>query len=442
MGNNRSRFFLLRRDACRVAQLARLHVDDGDRHVEEAYSPVAVFGFLDGDCLADQAGADVNQVTSPLDLAVGADLAHRRLGRVVRLWKAGWHRTRRALVDTCRRTLAERFVGALFIVVARECRKPSRLSGAVWRRRSHRLQQREVEALVPAVLLRMARIDPLMANAKLDPPHRHRGQTGCPRRGEWSPIVGTNYLGKTVLLEGPLEQRLALGSSGAARRRNTDQVAAEAVRRCERFDPRTVAQPYPALVINTPDVIGVLRNREFAKPRRPATSHATTANQPSPLEDLAGRRRRRPVHSRLALLKLGHDLARSPARPLPPHPDNCFHNVRGRRPAMHMRSMRTVHQARRAFKTIAVQPFVADSAANPVSFAKLGHRPRAGLLVRDEAHSLVHCTALLPGHRLVLPADRETVTNPSGLLCYQSIRVEQANRPLPCRERVRRGAAL
>src|SRR5262245_38979172 len=129
MGNNRSRFFPLR-SRTGAAQLARLPVDDADRHVEESYLPVSVFGFLDADRLADQTGADVDRVASPFDLTVGADLAYCCLGRIVWFREAGWHRTRRALVGACWRSLAERFVGALFIVVAHECRKSPCLSDA------------------------------------------------------------------------------------------------------------------------------------------------------------------------------------------------------------------------------------------------------------------------------------------------------------------------
>ncbi|MET4222770.1 hypothetical protein ABIB00_008010, partial [Bradyrhizobium sp. LB14.3] len=50
---------------------------------------------------------------------------------------------------------------------------------------------------------------------------------------------------------------------------------------------------------------------------------------------------------------------------------------------------------------------VTGLAANLVAFAKLRHRPHSASLIRDEANPLVHCAALSPRHRLILPADRE-----------------------------------
>jgi hypothetical protein len=47
----------------------------------------------------------------------------------------------------------------------------------------HRLEQREMEALVPAVLLKMAGINALVPDAELDPPDRQRREAGRPGRG-------------------------------------------------------------------------------------------------------------------------------------------------------------------------------------------------------------------------------------------------------------------
>src|SRR6202043_3610896 len=174
MGNTCSWFGPLRRCASAASQFVCFWVDDADRHVEKAHLPASVLGFLDGDSFTNESAANVDELASPFDLAVGADLAHRRFGRVVRLWKPRWHGTRRRLVDACRGALAERLVRPLFVVVAHKCRKAASLSGAAWRRWPHGFQKRAVKTLVSAVLLRMARIDPFVPDAELDPPHRQR----------------------------------------------------------------------------------------------------------------------------------------------------------------------------------------------------------------------------------------------------------------------------
>src|SRR5450631_4015150 len=102
MGDTCSWFDLVRRGAGAATQLTCFLVDDADRHVEEAHLPGSVLGFLDGDSFTNESAANVDEVASPFDLAVGPDLAHRRFGRVIRLRKSRWHGTGRRLVDACR----------------------------------------------------------------------------------------------------------------------------------------------------------------------------------------------------------------------------------------------------------------------------------------------------------------------------------------------------
>src|SRR5215470_2774498 len=182
MGDIRSRF---RPVPCRhwaTTQLPRGWVDDGDRHLEEAHLPIPVFGLLDGNRLAGESAADVNEIALPLDLAVGAYLAHGRLTGVVRLRKPSGHRPRRGLINTCRRTLTQRLVWSFFIEVSRECRKTTGLGGAIGRRRSHGLEERQMEAFMAAILLRMTRIDALVPDAQFDPPHRESREPSYPGR--------------------------------------------------------------------------------------------------------------------------------------------------------------------------------------------------------------------------------------------------------------------
>src|SRR4030088_870268 len=99
MGDSCSWFGPLRRCASASPQLACFLVDDADRHVEEAHLPVSVLGFLNGNSFTNESAANVDEVASPFDLAVGPDLAHPRIGRLIRLGKSRWHCTRRRLVD-------------------------------------------------------------------------------------------------------------------------------------------------------------------------------------------------------------------------------------------------------------------------------------------------------------------------------------------------------
>jgi hypothetical protein len=154
-------------------------------------------------------------------------------------------------------------------------------------------------------------------------------------------------------------------------------------------------------------MVGVLRHRQLPHTRRRTSPRPTAANQSRSFENLACRRGRRPIDIPLASLKLAYDLARSPARPLKPQPHNRIHEVLRRRSPMHPRRVRAIRKPSRPFQLIAIQPFVTGLATNLVAFAKLRHRPHSASLIRDEANPLVHCAALSPRHRLILPADRE-----------------------------------
>src|ERR1700729_148729 len=94
MGDTRSWFSLMGRGAGAATQLACLGVDDADRHVVETHLPLSVLGFFDGDSFTNERAANVNELAPPFDFSVGADLAHRRLDRIIRLWKPRWHCTR------------------------------------------------------------------------------------------------------------------------------------------------------------------------------------------------------------------------------------------------------------------------------------------------------------------------------------------------------------
>src|SRR5438876_649650 len=156
------------------------------------------------------------------------------------------------LVDARRGALAERLVRSLFIVVAHKLREAACLSRAGWRRWLHGFQKRAMKALMSAVLLRMARIDPFMPDAELDPPHRQRRQAGGPGRGKRRTVVRSDHFRQAVLAERPIKWRFALRILRAAGCRHADQIAAEAIRHRERFGARAVAQSYPALVIDAP----------------------------------------------------------------------------------------------------------------------------------------------------------------------------------------------
>src|SRR5882672_2469343 len=134
-------------------------IDEAEWPVEEADLPLARFGLRDGDRLAGECAANVDEVATPFDLAIGADLAHRRFDRIVRLRKSLGHRPRRGSIDAGRRQLAEGLVRPFLVVVASEGREATSLGGTIGRRRPHGLQKGQMEALMPTVLLGTPGVD-------------------------------------------------------------------------------------------------------------------------------------------------------------------------------------------------------------------------------------------------------------------------------------------
>src|SRR6185312_3278930 len=116
----------------------------------------------------------------------------------------------RRRVDADGRLLAQSLVRPFLVVVTREGNEATVLVSPISRRRPHGLQKRQMEALVPTVLLRLTGVDPFMPDAQLDPPGRQHRQPGRPGRGERRAVVGTDHLRQAIVAESPLKERFRL----------------------------------------------------------------------------------------------------------------------------------------------------------------------------------------------------------------------------------------
>ena len=158
---------------------------------------------------------------------------------------------------------------------------------AVRRRLGHRVLQRLVHPLVPAVLLWLARLDELGKDSQLDPPHRQLAQPAQRRRSERHPVVAADPAGQAVLLEDPGQHRLGRLQQRARQPLAAQQVAAVVVRHRQRVAVLPVAQPELALVVHAPAVVGP-SHEHAGSPRvshRPAPGLGL--DEPSPLEHVA-----------------------------------------------------------------------------------------------------------------------------------------------------------
>jgi hypothetical protein len=192
----------------------------------------------------------------------------------------------------------------------------------VGRRRTRRLGlQREVQPLVPAVLLRMARRDALQGNPEPKPPDRELAQAieGV-RGGERDAIVGANRLGQTEVLERALEDRERVAFLRRRQRLTGQQVAAGEVGDRQRITVPPVAEQEFAFVVRAPEAIGGGRpgQRRAGQARPPPPRPAP--HQPVPIQHRMHRADRRTGDLMAALPQALTNLGGAPTGELPLHP--------------------------------------------------------------------------------------------------------------------------
>ena len=148
-------------------------IDDAEIDFGVTHQPITVSGLGDADGFASQGLAYKYGAATPLDLTAGSHAPHGVAGVVPRLSELLWVMAGRGLIDTGRRFLADRLVRAMVVVVIAESIEALLLfAWARCRRPGGLLLQGSVEALMTAVLLRLARLDPLEGDTRLEPAQR------------------------------------------------------------------------------------------------------------------------------------------------------------------------------------------------------------------------------------------------------------------------------
>jgi hypothetical protein len=258
--------------------------------------------------------------------------------------------------------------------------------------------------LVPPILLRLARHDPLWPDAQLDPPHRQPRQPADARRRKRRAVVRTDRQRQAMLLERRLEDRPHIRLVRSRHRPTAQQVTAVRVGQGERVAPPTVTGAEPAFEIGAPHVVGRLHCRKrlgVGRTPPPLARPADHTFAPQPLADRAGRRRRQ---LGMVLNQLHPQLLRPPVRPALAQPQHRLHHGNVMRLTVLQRRVRALHQTRGAVRDIPAEPLVAGLAADPVLMAQHRHLILARQNPSDKLHSLVHVTGLSPRHRQVPPA--------------------------------------
>jgi len=143
-------------------------IDESELDMGVAHKPFAGLGFLDRHRLADQRLADEDQVAGPFDHAVRSNPAHGGAVRIVGLPQRARIGAIGGAIERGRRGEIQGLVRTLVVVLGAEVVEAALLLGQRRRRRIGRFRlEGAVQALEAAVLLRLARLDPLRFDAEL-----------------------------------------------------------------------------------------------------------------------------------------------------------------------------------------------------------------------------------------------------------------------------------
>jgi hypothetical protein len=123
--------------------------------------------------------------------------------------------------------------------------------------------ERQMHALVAAVLLRMARLDAFDRNPEPEPPDREFGQVeerigACKGHA----VVGADGVWQTELLEDILENSEGVDLLGALQGFAGNQVTAGEVGDSQRIAVAAIGQHELALVVGAPQIIGLIAGRQ------------------------------------------------------------------------------------------------------------------------------------------------------------------------------------
>src|ERR1700716_1448040 len=217
--------------------------------------PALLIDRFESDGLFSQDFRKVEQLSSPLDLAVVTDLPDRDSRLILHLGEFGRIGAGRGAIDASRRVSSQRLMAALPVIFLQKRIVVSLLLLEIALRR-HCFLQGSMHPFVTPVLGRFSRLDPLRLNPQLDPPFRELADASQCQRGERRSVVGADHLRQSGLPQDPLKPRLHFLVPGSLKRATQKQIPREIVADGQRITAAAVAQQKVALKVCTPTLIG------------------------------------------------------------------------------------------------------------------------------------------------------------------------------------------
>ena len=273
--------------------------------------PLLWSDLLQANRLVDQDFRDKKEIAVPLDLAVVSHSSNCHAWAVLYRREFVGIATWGATINTARGLSSQRLMGTLSVILLYEKVKFVLLS-SVGRLGRNIVLKGSMHPFMASVLARLTWFDPFGTDAQLNPPLRQLADTARSERGKRCPVVGTNGPGQSVLSKGSFKPQpnhpIAVLAQGLAHQ----QITREIIGQRKRVTAPTVTQEKVSLKVRTPDLIRSMAvAKRFTVGWYVAPTH-TTVDQPCTLEDLTGRRVRRPGQLRVFLTQIIQNLFRTP----------------------------------------------------------------------------------------------------------------------------------
>src|SRR5258706_3741171 len=364
--------------------------------------PLLFLDLRESKRLLSQHLRDVNEIATPFDLAVIAH-APNRGGRAV---FNGWNFPRvtawRDTINTPRRLSSQRFMRALPVILLQEEIKMVLLTPLSWLRRDI-LFKSAVHPFMTAVLARLSRLDPLGADAELDPPLRQLTEPAHGQRSKGGSVISANRLGQAILAKRPLKPGSDGTIAGMLQGPAHQQVTRKVVTQRERMTAPMVAQSEIALEVRTPDLIGSLAIAKRLAIRPDMGMSNSRFNQARPLKNLTRRGIGRPDQLRAVLTQVVEHFFRAPTLAIKLGLDQHLHNFLTALIGMSVRGAGVFVERLNSTLLIALDPFVGGRTTDPISSTPLKPCMIMTETIRHKQKSLSHGAGLFPRHWLVAP---------------------------------------
>ena len=239
-------------------------------------------------------------------------------------------------------------------------------------------------------------------DAQLQQPYRQSRKPTRARRSERRAVVGADRVGKPEVPEKALENRSDLFMVGPENP-YLQQIAARVVGHRQRIDAPPVARAEPAFEIHAPLAV----HRKNRRRRRALSDRSTLPpnllDQPGARQNVADRRKRRPIQFRRVQLQAKAKLLRTKMRkPMPQGHDPLYH--RRFRPARNVPGrMRVILKPHRIAAQPTLPPQIKCLPTDAVALTQLRHAERPRVVVAQHPNPLFHRTGLSKRHRKALP---------------------------------------